>query len=513
MRRRNFLFGFAFVSALVVGGCGQSTSQESLAVTQSRAVSSGSGTVSLVIDNDWGSGYCGSVTVANQGASPITAWTVAIQLPNSSISDLWSAQYTQAGDVVTAQPLSGSGPIAGGSSTKFGFCANASAANHTPVIVSLDVVGGDPSGTGGAPGTGGSSATGGTTDTGGTSSADGGASDIGGSSNSGGSPGSGGSSTGGTTNAGVAVLVVNSDWKSGYCTNITLKNTGSVPSTDWTLVLNVPQATINDLWNGTYTKSGNTVTVKASGNGVIAAGQSTSIGYCAVTTGTSYAPSVVSFVLTTSQSQGSGGAPSSGGAPATGGKTATGGAPTGGTPATGGAATGGTPATGGAATGGKTATGGAPTGGKPATGGSPTGGTPATGGAATGGKTATGGAPTGGKPATGGAPSTGGSSSQGSVTASLKVTSDWGNGYCANIDIINGGTRQVTKWTVNVNIPSSQLTNAWSSSATTSGSVLSLAPVSYNQTIAPSASVGIGYCASATSTNHTPSIASVSSTN
>ena len=501
MRRQISLFGLAFLSALAVGGCGQSTSQESLVASQQRSVTSGSGTVALTIASDWGSGYCASVTVANQGTAPITSWKVVMQLPNASLSNLWSAEYTMAGDLLTTTGLSGSGAIPGGGSTTFGFCSTTtSATNHTPVIVSLDVVGGDIGGSGGAAGTGGSSATAG-------------ASQV------------GGSSAGGSASTGVAVLDVNSDWKSGYCTNITLKNTGTVASTDWTLVLNVPQANISDLWSGSYTRNGNSVTVKPASNAAINPGQSISLGYCAVTTGTSYQPSVTSFVLVTS-APGTGGATSTGGTSATGGATSTGGSPpTGGTSATGGKPpTGGSPPTGGTpATGGKPPTGGSPpTGGTSATGGTPpTGGSPPTGGtSATGGKPPTGGSPptggtpaTGGKPSTGGSTATGGASSQGAVTAALKITSDWGGGYCASVDVINGSSRQVTNWTVKMNFPLAQLTNAWSGTATVANSVLSVAAASYNQNIAPGASVNFGFCATATGANHTPTVSSVSVTN
>jgi hypothetical protein len=64
-----------------------------------------------------------------------------------------------------------------------------------------------------------------------------------------------------------------------------------------------------------------------------------------------------------------------------------------------------------------------------------------------------------------------------------------------------------------MNFPLAQLTNAWSGTATVANSVLSVAAASYDQNIAPGASVNFGFCATATGANHTPTVSSVSVTN
>jgi len=514
MSRRIGLLSLTLVTAFALGGCSQSNPQESLAVGQARAVSSGSGVASVSVQNDWGAGYCANVTIENQGSAAISSWTVVVQVANAKLSNLWSGQYTQAGDRITITPLEFNAVIAGGSSMTLGFCATTtSATDHTPVIVSLDVVGvgdgtGGASGTGGSSGVGGESSVGGATGlggetgAGGSSSTDvggavsvggaeqggstalatggagtGGLEGVGGTSQAGGNSGSGGTSSPSTTVPGVAILSVNSDWKAGYCTDITLKNEGTAASTGWVLTLNVPQADISNLWGGSFTVAGDTVVVKAlpSASSILP-GASTSIGYCATTKGTSYKPSVVSFVLFTEglPNPGTGGAAGTGGASATGGKPSTGGA--------------------------------APTGGRSSTGGA----------APTGGRSSTGGArATGGRSTTGGATATGGTSSQSRVTATLKITSgaDWPDGYCASVDVVNNGSVQVRNWTVGVNFPSATLTNLWNGAPTLKGTLLSVAAAPYNQQIAPGASVNFGFCALITGANHTPTIASVTSTN
>jgi len=184
------------------------------------------------------------------------------------------------------------------------------------------------------------------------------------------------------TASGVDVsLALTSDWGSGYCTSVTLKNNSSSAVANWSVTVQLNQSTLSQIWSATSTVSGTQMTATAmSYNQTIATGASASFGFCGAATGTNYKPTLVSAnVSGGGPSSGTGGASSTGGMKSTGGANATGGArPTGGANATGGArptggatATGGTKATGGAnATGGSKATGGLPaTGGANATGG------------------------------------------------------------------------------------------------------------------------------------------------
>ncbi|WP_027344382.1 cellulose binding domain-containing protein [Hamadaea tsunoensis] len=77
------------------------------------------------------------------------------------------------------------------------------------------------------------------------------------------------------------VYKVTNQWPGGFGTDVTVANTGSVALTGWTVVLTFANGqTITQLWNGTYTQSGGTVTVKnMSYNGALAPGVSTSFGF------------------------------------------------------------------------------------------------------------------------------------------------------------------------------------------------------------------------------------------
>ncbi|GIG64067.1 glycoside hydrolase family 18 chitinase [Phytomonospora endophytica] len=89
-----------------------------------------------------------------------------------------------------------------------------------------------------------------------------------------------------------ATYKLGSDWGTGYGADYTIKNTGTTASASWTLKFTLaPGHRISSLWEGTYTVSGQDVTVKNTGwNGAIAPGASVKIGYNASYSGAQAAP-------------------------------------------------------------------------------------------------------------------------------------------------------------------------------------------------------------------------------
>jgi hypothetical protein len=87
---------------------------------------------------------------------------------------------------------------------------------------------------------------------------------------------------------------VTNSWPGGFQGQVVVKNTGSGTLNGWSLGWTFPSsATINSLWNGSYTQSGNTVTVtNASYDGSLAPGATATVGFTA--TGTNGTPSSVS---------------------------------------------------------------------------------------------------------------------------------------------------------------------------------------------------------------------------
>jgi aryl-phospho-beta-D-glucosidase BglC (GH1 family)/chitodextrinase len=81
-----------------------------------------------------------------------------------------------------------------------------------------------------------------------------------------------------------ATLLVTGSWQGGMQAEVTVKNTSTMTSAAWSVVLNIPSTlTIANLWNGNRT--GSTVT-NAPHNGTLAPSASTSFGFVANGTGT-----------------------------------------------------------------------------------------------------------------------------------------------------------------------------------------------------------------------------------
>ena len=99
------------------------------------ALTSGSAEATLNVNNNWGSGYCANVTIANNGNQTITSWTVGLNLNGTTISNLWNGNLS--GVTVTPAPYNAN--VAPGGNTSFGFCANGSA---TPALATFTVQGG-----------------------------------------------------------------------------------------------------------------------------------------------------------------------------------------------------------------------------------------------------------------------------------------------------------------------------------------------------------------------------------
>jgi lysophospholipase L1-like esterase len=91
-----------------------------------------------------------------------------------------------------------------------------------------------------------------------------------------------------------AVYRVASSWQGAFQAEVTVTNSGTVPTTGWTVTLVFPNGQqISQLWSGTFTSSGSTVVVhNMSWNGALPPGGSTMFGFIASQNGTNGAPTV-----------------------------------------------------------------------------------------------------------------------------------------------------------------------------------------------------------------------------
>src|SRR5690554_1321099 len=92
-------------------------------------------TAALTIQDDWGDGYCASVSIHNGGDAPVSSWQVTLNTNDSAIGNLWNGNVS--GNQVTAMPYNSE--IAPHVSTTFGFCANTNGTNYLPELTELTV--------------------------------------------------------------------------------------------------------------------------------------------------------------------------------------------------------------------------------------------------------------------------------------------------------------------------------------------------------------------------------------
>jgi hypothetical protein len=94
-------------------------------------------TVRLTSVTDWGSGYVGSVDVTNNGAGPLTGWTLSFTWPTGwqSVSNGWNATWTQTGRDVR---VTSDGTLTAGGTANAGFVGAYSGPNVAPGVFRLN---------------------------------------------------------------------------------------------------------------------------------------------------------------------------------------------------------------------------------------------------------------------------------------------------------------------------------------------------------------------------------------
>jgi endo-1,4-beta-xylanase len=92
--------------------------------------------------NPWGGGpgFTAGVVVTNTGAAPVSGWTLAFTLPAGQrvTPPGWSANWAQAGQAVTATPLSWNGTLPPGGATSIGFNGSHTGNTSEPAAFTLN---------------------------------------------------------------------------------------------------------------------------------------------------------------------------------------------------------------------------------------------------------------------------------------------------------------------------------------------------------------------------------------
>lgn len=94
-------------------------------------------------------------------------------------------------------------------------------------------------------------------------------------------------------------LIYQSDWQGGYCSTVSITNTGLSSISAWQVVINLGQSRLSQFWNGTTSLAGARMTVTPRrDNAQVSVGATTSFGFCANAAGPGYHPALVSAALT-----------------------------------------------------------------------------------------------------------------------------------------------------------------------------------------------------------------------
>ncbi len=171
------------------------------------------------ITSDWNTGFCVNITLKNTDATPATWSSFFFNLSNATISSSWGGYFSNTSGLFTVKPVSWNKQIAALGSVDIGYCANGSG---RPTGLSLSdgsiitpppppIVPMRPS-------------------------------------------------TVILTKDGLSLTsTVTSDWNTGYCRSVILKNIGNIPITNWGFSLDL--ATNINPWSAVAKKVGNTYTL------------------------------------------------------------------------------------------------------------------------------------------------------------------------------------------------------------------------------------------------------------
>lgn len=98
-------------------------------------------TSSLTIDDDWGNGFCGTVTIVNKGRRTVTNWRLALQRNGAEIGRKWEGVSVDSEHLVVVSPTTRNATIPVGATVSVPFCGSGSG---RPALQSMSVDAHDP---------------------------------------------------------------------------------------------------------------------------------------------------------------------------------------------------------------------------------------------------------------------------------------------------------------------------------------------------------------------------------
>ncbi len=124
---------FFTVKAVSSAGAASPVSNQATATTRSAGTGAGCH-ITYVDQNDWGSGFTGGISITNNGAAALSAWTLTwTYAGNQQISQSWNSNEAQSGKTVTLTNAGWNGTVgAGATLSGVGFNAIYSGTNASP---------------------------------------------------------------------------------------------------------------------------------------------------------------------------------------------------------------------------------------------------------------------------------------------------------------------------------------------------------------------------------------------
>jgi len=115
-------------------------SAASTAVSATTQSGSSTGTCSVSYTaNSWNNGFTASVKLTNTGTTALSSWTLGFSFANGqTVTQGWSAQWSQSGTTVTAKNAAWNGTLGAGQSVDIGFNGSHSGTNNAPTAFTLN---------------------------------------------------------------------------------------------------------------------------------------------------------------------------------------------------------------------------------------------------------------------------------------------------------------------------------------------------------------------------------------
>jgi cellulase/cellobiase CelA1 len=100
-------------------------------------------TSSLTIDDDWGSGFCGAVSVVNKGRRPVRNWRLVLQRNGADFGSKWTGLSVESHHHAIVSPVDHNANIPVGGTISVPFCGSGTG---RPALKSMYVDTGDAQG-------------------------------------------------------------------------------------------------------------------------------------------------------------------------------------------------------------------------------------------------------------------------------------------------------------------------------------------------------------------------------